>query len=214
MVKIRATLLFSVLILLLLYNYYIMGGQEYLLLYMFLFFFIIFNFLSLIVSRRYGAKILGWGAIIKYRDYTSLFINFTQLGLIFNVLFVFYYENYQLVLVLVGFIIMLIGMGFNIFVRRELGKNWVPLSKTTEGQELVTSGIYSKIRHPFYTSILILFLGVAVMAWNLYALLFFILFIIALLFRIKKEEKELIAKFGDKYRRYREEVPILLPKFN
>lgn len=212
MVEIRE-ILFTILILLLLYNYYIMG-QEHTLLYLFLIIFIIFSFLSLVVSHRYGAKILGWGAIIKYRDYTSLFIIFTQMGIIFNVLFVFYFENYQLIMVLIGFVVMLMGMGFNLLVRRELGKNWIPLAKTTEEQELVTSGIYSKIRHPFYTSILILFLGVAVMAWNLYALLFYVLFVTAVLIRIKKEEKELITKFGDEYRSYREEVPMLVPKFN
>jgi len=62
----------------------------------------------------------------------------------FNVFIRVLYEDYQPILVLIGFIVMLMGMVFNILVRRELGKNWVPLSKTTEEQELVTSGIYSK----------------------------------------------------------------------
>ncbi len=212
MVEIRE-ILFSILILLLLYNYYT-TGLEHTLLYLFLIIFIIFSLISLAVSRKYGAKILGWGSIIKYRDYTSIFINFTQLGIILNVLFVFYFENYQLIMVLIGFVVMLIGMGFNLIVRRELGKNWIPLAKTTEGQELVTSGIYSKIRHPFYTSILILFLGLAVMAWNLYSLLFYALFVSAVIIRIRKEEEDLITKFGGEYRSYREEVPMLLPEFN
>lgn len=211
MVKFTDILLFSVLILL--FYIYIMK-QEHTVLYLFLFIFIIFTLLSLTVSRKYGAKILGWGGMIKYRDYTSLFISITQMGLFFNVTFMFLYEYYQPILVLLGFIAMLLGMAFNLLVRRELGKNWIPLSKTTEEQELVTSGIYSKIRHPFYTSILILFLGVTLMALNLYALLFFILFIIAVLVRIKKEEEELITKFGDEYKRYRDEVPMLMPKFD
>jgi len=211
MVKFRDILIFTVLIVLFFIGY--MMGQEHTLLYLFLLIFIIFSLLSLTVSRKYGAKIMGWGTIIKYRDYTSLFINITQMAISFNVLFVFLYEDYQPILVLIGFIVMLMGMVFNILVRRELGKNWVPLSKTTEEQELVTSGIYSKIRHPFYTSILVLSLGVTIMALNLYTLLFFILFIIAVLVRIRKEEEELIAKFGDEYKRYRDEVPLLMPKF-
>ncbi len=212
MINIKDMLLFSALILLLLYSYLVLE-QDLILIYIFLIVFMVFSFISITVSRKYGANIMGWGAIIKYRDYTGLFINFTQLGLTFNVLFVFYFEIYSQILVWIGFILMIMGMGFNLLVRRELGKNWVPLSKTTEGQELVTSGIYSKIRHPFYASILILFLGVAVIALNVYALLFYILFIIAVIIRIKKEEKKLIDKFGDEYKVYREEVPMLLPKF-
>ncbi|HTX61742.1 MAG TPA: isoprenylcysteine carboxylmethyltransferase family protein [Methanobacterium sp.] len=155
---------------------------------------------------------MGWSAIIKYGDYTSVLINLTQLCLIFNIFFVFYGETYPDIMIIAGFVIMITGMVFNLLVRRDLGKNWVPLSKTTEGQELVTSGVYSKIRHPFYASILILFLGVAVMAGNIYALLFFMLFIISIWIRIKKEEEELIKKFGDEYGIYMEEVPMLLPK--
>lgn len=210
MVKLKDLLLFLALMLLLLYSYLL---EPYpMLIYLFLIIFFTYSFISVIVSRKYGANIMGWSAIIKYRDYTSLLLNLTQLALIFNVFFIFYSENYRIILVIAGFIVMLAGMGFNLLVRRELGKNWVPLSKTTEGQELVTSGIYSKIRHPFYTSILILFLGVAVMAGNFYALLFFVLFIISLMIRIKKEEEELISKFGDEYLRYKEEVGMLLPK--
>lgn len=211
MVNFKDILLFTALILLLFYSYFMLE-QEHKLLYLFLISFILFSFLSLYVSRKYGAKIMGWGAIIKYKDYTSVFINLTQMGLIFNVFFVLYYENYLQILVLVGFIIMFIGMGVNLLVRRDLGKNWVPLSKTTEGQELITSGIYSRVRHPFYTSILILFLGVAVIAWNLYSLLFFVLFIIALLVRIRKEEEQLIIKFGEEYKGYKEKMPMLFPK--
>jgi protein-S-isoprenylcysteine O-methyltransferase Ste14 len=74
--------------------------------------------------------------------------------------------------VALGFILMFVGMGFNLMVRRELGKNWVPLAKTTDNQELITSGIYSRVRHPFYTSILILFLGVAIIAWKWYGPIF------------------------------------------
>lgn len=211
MAKIKDLILFLLLIILLILNYFYME-QKHLYLYIFLIVFFSFSFLSLLISGRYGAKILGWASIFKYRDYTSLFIYFTQLGVLFNALIVFYYEIYLPVLVFGGFIFMLMGMGFNLQVRRELGKNWVPLAKTTEGQELVTSGIYSRIRHPFYTSILILFLGVALMALNIFSTVFYFLFIISIHFRIKKEEKELKHKFGSEYIKYKEDVPKLIPK--
>ncbi len=86
MVKFRDILIFTVLIVLFFIGY--MMGQEHTLLYLFLLIFIIFSLLSLTVSRKYGAKIMGWGTIIKYRDYTSLFINITQMGICFIRVFV------------------------------------------------------------------------------------------------------------------------------
>jgi protein-S-isoprenylcysteine O-methyltransferase Ste14 len=204
-------LIFFALLILLLFNYILSPGH--LLLYLFFIIFFSYFFISIYVSHKYGARILGWEAVLKYRDYTSILINLAQICIIFNLIFVLYNESFNPILAGFGFVVMFIGMGFNIQVRRELGKNWVPLSKTTEGQELVTTGIYSKIRHPFYTSILILFLGVSIIAGNFYSLIFTILFIISLLIRIRKEEEELITKFGDEYIKYKKETSAMFPKF-
>ena len=182
------------------------------LLYLFLVLLLIYSYVALYISRRYGAKIVGWPTAIRSKDYTIFILAIPQAGLILNAAMILYSIDYGEIPVSTGFIIMIIGMGFNFIVRTNLGKNWVPLSKTTEGQELVTEGIYSKVRHPFYLSVLILFLGIAVISWNIYGLLFYILAIIAFIIRIKKEESELIIKFGAKYEEYKEKTPMLLPK--
>lgn len=173
---------------------------------------IVYSYIGWYISRRRGAKIVGWPTAIRSRDYTIFILAFPQTGLILNVAIVLYNGIYEIFPVLLGFILMVTGMGFNFIVRTNLGKNWVPLSKTTEGQELVTGGIYSIIRHPFYLSVLVLFAGIAVISWNLYGLLFFILTIIAVMIRIRKEEIELIAKFGEKYKKYKKETPMIIPK--
>lgn len=210
--KIKDILLFSFIALLLIYSYIIETRE--ILLYLFLALFLIYSYLALYISRKYGAEIVGWPTAVKRRDYTLFLLAVPQIGLIFNVVIVLYNGIYELLPVLIGFILMILGMGFNFIVRANLGKNWVPLSKTTEGQELVTEGIYSKVRHPFYLSILILFLGIAVISWNLYGILFFILTLMALIVRIKKEERELIAKFGEEYVKYKKETPTLIPKLD
>jgi protein-S-isoprenylcysteine O-methyltransferase Ste14 len=190
---------------------YLVMERDQTILYIFLALFLVYSFISLLVSRKFGAEIMGWPGIVKSRDYTSLFLAVPQAGLIFSVVMVLYNGMYGVILLVAGFTLMFIGMAFNLMVRRELGKNWVPLSKTTDNQELITRGIYSKVRHPFYLSILILFLGVAIISWNILGLVFFILFIIGLVFRIKKEEKELIFKFGQQYTDYMDKTPMLIP---
>lgn len=177
-----------------------------------LIFLLMYMYISLYISRRYGAKIVGWPTAIKSKDYTTFFIAIPQTVLILNAVVALNSANYEYFQVLTGFIIMVTGMGFNLAVRTDLGKNWVPLFKTTEGQELVTEGIYSRIRHPFYLSVLILFLGIAIISWNLYGLLCYTLILTAIIIRIKKEEKELIIKFKEKYTQYKEKTPLLMPK--
>ena len=181
-------------------------------LYLFLVVFLTYSYIGLYISRRYGAKIVGWPTAIRSKDYTLFLLAVPQTCLILNAVIIPNSPNYVEIPVVIGFIIMIIGMGFNFIVRANLGKNWVPLSKTTEGQELVTEGLYSRVRHPFYLSILILFLGVAIISWNLYGLLFLILTVIALIIRIRKEEIELIAKFGEEYKKYKKETPMIIPK--
>ena len=187
-------------------------NENEILMYSFVIIFLVDSYIGLYISRKYGAKIVGWPTAIRTRDYTLFLLAVPQTGLILNVVQVFYNGIYNLLPVLIGFIIMFIGMGFNLIVRANLGKNWVPLSKTTENQELVTEGIYSKVRHPFYLSLLILFGGITIISWNIYGLLFYILLLISIRIRIIKEENELVTKFKEKYENYIKETPMLIPK--
>ena len=202
--------IFLIFVMVLLSSYLVLERDQTLL-YVFLTIFLVYSFISSLVSRKYGAKIMGWPGIIKSRDYTSLFLAIPQAGLIFSVVVVLYNGMYGIIALGIGFALMFMGMGFNLMVRMELGKNWVPLSKTTDNQELITRGIYSRVRHPFYLSILVLFLGVAMISWNVSGFVFFILFVLGLVLRIKKEETELILKFGQEYSDYMGKTPMLIP---
>jgi len=93
-----------------------------------------------------------------------------------------------------------------------LARYWTLFSTTEKEQKLVKTGIYAKVRHPIYLSGLILSLGFTLIAGNLYGLLFFILSLVAFVTRIKKEERELITKFGEEYKEYAKETSLLVPK--
>ena len=172
--------------------------------------FLIYRYVALHISHQYGAEIKGEPTILK--DHTGFILAIPQIGLALNVIIVFYSGTYKLFPLIIGFILIFVGMYFNLTVRKNLGKNWAPLPKTTEKQDLVTGGIYSKVRHPFYLSMLIIFFGIAFISWNSYSLLFFILATIGILIRIKKEENELIAKFKENYEEYAKKTPMLIPK--
>jgi protein-S-isoprenylcysteine O-methyltransferase Ste14 len=76
---------------------------------------------------------------------------------------------------------------------------------------LVTDGIYARIRHPRYVQLWLGMLGhtLIVNFVATYALLIFVTAMIAAIVRF--EERELVERFGDAYRDYRDRVPRFLP---
>ena len=66
----------------------------------------------------------------------------------------------------VGLVLFTLGLGFAIWARMHLGRNWgTPMTRKDE-PELVTSGPYHLVRHPIYSGILLAGAGTAVaLSW-------------------------------------------------
>ena len=84
----------------------------------------------------------------------------------------------------------------------------------TENHRLITTGIYSFIRHPGYLSDILIFLGVAMVLCNWIPVIFVILtYPIIYAYRIKTEEKMLIEIFGEAYILYQKRTWSIAPFF-
>lgn len=71
---------------------------------------------------------------------------------------------------------------------------------------IITSGIFSKMRHPMYLGIMMISWGLYI-AWNFIATIPIPFLLSILLFYIvKKEEQYLIEKLGDSYKEYQNSV--------
>jgi len=94
----------------------------------------------------------------------------------------------------------LVGLAGLIVARYTLGRSF---SISPRARELVTRGIYSRIRNPIYLSGLVVAAGIVLMVRK--PALWFVLLPIAILqiIRARKEARVLENAFGDSYREYR-----------
>lgn len=98
-----------------------------------------------------------------------------------------------------------------ITAKRNLTENYHHL-QLRKNFHVAKKGIYSIIRHPSKTALLMTILGINLAlgsTWGIIVTIF--LLFPALLFRISQEEKALIDEFGDRYYDYQEETKKLIP---
>lgn len=100
----------------------------------------------------------------------------------------------------IGMAIAAIGIFFWALARIQLGTSF---AVTPQARRLVTTGLYSKFRHPVYLFGGIGYLGLFIALGNWAALGLFLVLYSYQIPRIIREEKVLEAAFGESYRRYR-----------
>jgi len=83
--------------------------------------------------------------------------------------------------------------------RIQLGRAF---SIRAKARDLVTTGLYSRIRNPIYVFGSLMILGIIIWSGKLLFLLFLAILIPVQIYRSRKESGVLEAKFGDEYRQY------------
>jgi protein-S-isoprenylcysteine O-methyltransferase Ste14 len=86
------------------------------------------------------------------------------------------------------------------------------LSPADPDGQLVTEGIYARIRHPRYVQLLLSIAALALFANYLSGYLLLAFTAAALWLVVALEERELLARFGDAYRVYMARVPRFVPR--
>jgi protein-S-isoprenylcysteine O-methyltransferase Ste14 len=104
---------------------------------------------------------------------------------------------------IVGLLLGLIGLGGVVLSRYTLGQSF---SVAPKARQLVTRGIYSRIRNPIYIFAEVFLLGLSVILWRPEMLILLALLIPLQVFRARKEAAVLEERFGDSYRAYRKQT--------
>ena len=106
----------------------------------------------------------------------------------------------------------LAGLAFAAWAMWSLGRSYGIRMDVFEGHSLKTDGPYALVRHPMYLGIVLFHLGASLTLQSPLLLAATALFVVPFTqIRIRAEEQVLRDAFGERYLRYAERVPRLVP---
>lgn len=87
----------------------------------------------------------------------------------------------------------------------------IVFGETREEPQVITTGVFSIVRHPIYLGSILLYLGFILLSLSLLSVFMWILIIIFYYMISRYEEKLLTQRFGSAYEEYKKKVPMLFP---
>ena len=113
----------------------------------------------------------------------------------------------MLISMLLGYSLALIGIG--IFI-----KGWREVYRARKDNRLVTGGLYRLVRHPQYTGLFLALFGEGIVHWpTIFSVALFPVIVLAYYFLARKEERDMVGRFGEEYRAYQRRVPMFVPRW-
>lgn len=113
--------------------------------------------------------------------------------------------------VIAGAAIVVLGLGFAMWARFYLGRNWSANVTLKQDHELIRSGPYRWVRNPIYTGMIVALIGSALARGRWAGVLAVFLMTASFWYKARKEERVLHEAFGAEYEAYRREVASLIP---
>ena len=95
-----------------------------------------------------------------------------------------------------------------------LAAAWKVLYEAQRQRRLATTGAYARIRHPQYVGFVLIMTGFLLQWPTLVTLTMYPILLVMYARLAKREEAEMLAQFGDEYRRYVARVPAFIPKLS
>jgi protein-S-isoprenylcysteine O-methyltransferase Ste14 len=116
-------------------------------------------------------------------------------------------ETGMLISMLLGYGLAFVGIGLFI-------QGWRQVYRARKEDRLVTDGLYAYVRHPQYTGLFLALFGEGVVHWpTLFSVGLFPLIVFAYYRLAQREERKMLEQFGDAYRAYQRQVPMLVPRW-
>ena len=103
------------------------------------------------------------------------------------------------------------GLGFCIWARVTLGRNWSGAVTLKEEHELIERGPYRLVRHPIYTGLIAMFLATAIVLGHAGGIAGLVLVFISFWIKLSDEERVMLKQFPDQYAAYQQRVKRIIP---
>ena len=103
------------------------------------------------------------------------------------------------------------GLVILLWARTVLGGNWSGAVTLKENHELIQRGPYAYVRHPIYSGLMLLGLGIAVHYATLGGFVLLALVWIGFAMKMRQEELLMTEHFPDRYAAYRTRVKAIVP---
>lgn len=121
-------------------------------------------------------------------------------------------QNYNMVQVVMASIITLSGIMVRVIAIKTLNQFFVSHIGLIKQHQLVTSGLYSMVRHPSELGLILICLGISLLTASVYGWCITLVLIIPLsIYRVFLEDKMIHAAFGQDFLFYQSSVPALIP---
>ncbi len=103
------------------------------------------------------------------------------------------------------------GLGFTVWARVTIGKNWSGRVTLKEDHELIERGPYGIVRHPIYSGLTLMLLATALLIGHLGAFAGVLLVFAGFWIKMAQEEWLMMRTFPDQYTDYRRRVKRIIP---
>ena len=110
-----------------------------------------------------------------------------------------------------GLALTVAGLGFALWARIAIGRNWGGAITVQEGHKVIRNGPYAVVRHPIYAGFMLATLGTAIVFGQVAGLISTALVVLCWGYKGRLEEHFLIEQFGPEYEQYRRDVKALIP---
>lgn len=94
-----------------------------------------------------------------------------------------------------------------------LAAAWRVLHAAQAAHSLATTGPYARIRHPQYVAFVLIMFGFLLQWPTLLTLAMFPVLVVMYVLLARREEREVVAQYGDTYRHYVARTPAFIPRF-
>lgn len=115
-------------------------------------------------------------------------------------------QTAMLVSMVIGYSIAFLGIAL-------VSAGWREVYRARKENRMTKEGVYVYVRHPQYTGIFLVMFGEGVVHWpTVFSLAAFPIVVVAYVLLARKEERQMLDRFGAEYREYQRRVPMFVPR--